>query len=63
MKRIIKIKFIFILLFNFIMNLLINYYDTLFNDRDYLFEPEFSIFLNKKEEVFVYIIDSFIIFV
>ena len=58
-----KIKFIFILLFNFITNLLISYYNIIFNNRDYLFEFKFSIFFNKKKEIFAYIINSFIIFI
>ena len=56
-------RFIFILLFNFIINFLINYYNTLFNNRDYLFKFKFSIFFNKGEEIFAYIINSFIIFI
>ena len=62
-KRIVKIKFMFILLFNFITNILINYYDIFSNDRDYLFELKLSIFFNKKEGIFAYIIDSFITFI
>lgn len=51
------------LLSNIIINVLINYYDTLLDDRDYLFESKLFTFLNKKEKIFVYVIDFFIIFV
>ena len=58
-----KAKFILILLLNIITNILINYYDTLLNNRDYLFEPEFLIFLDENKEIFVYVINIFAIFI
>ena len=45
------------------MNILINYYDILSNNHDYLFEPEFPIFLDKDKRVFIYIVDISVIFV
>lgn len=37
------------------INVFISYYDTLFNNRDYLFKSKLSAFLDKKEEVFAHV--------
>ena len=58
-----KIKSILTLLLNIITNILINYYDILLNNRDYLFELRLLIFLDKNEKKFIYIINTFIIFI
>ena len=44
------------------INISINYYNTLFNDRDFLFESELIISFDKNNEIFVYIIDCLLIF-
>ena len=62
-KRIIKIKSVMILISNLIINISINYHDTLSNDRDYLFKPELSIYLDKKDGVFTHVVDLLMIFV
>ena len=43
-------------------NISINYYDTLFNDRDFLFESELITFLDKNDEIFAHIIDCLLTF-
>ena len=58
-----KIKIVFTLLLNIIINILINYYNTLLNDRDYLFEFKLTIYLDNTDGIFAYIIDYLIIFV
>ena len=45
------------------INILINYYDILFDDRDFLFESELIIFLDKDDGVFVYVIDCSLTFI
>ena len=45
------------------INISINYYDTLFDDRDFLFESELVISLDKDNEIFAYIIDCSLTFV
>ena len=62
-KRVVKIKITFTLLSNIIINISINYYDTLSNDRDYLFEFELTTYFDNIDEMFVYVIDCSMIFV
>ena len=45
------------------INILINYYNILFDDRDFLFESELVIFLDKDNGVFAHIIDCSLTFV
>ena len=47
------------------MNILINYVNALFDNRDFLFEFEFSINYNLDfdDDVFAYIIDFIIFFI
>ena len=58
-----KIKSVLILLLNIITNILINYYDILLNNRDYLFKLKLLIFLDENKKVFIYIVNIFIIFI
>ena len=58
-----KIKSVLILLLNIITNILINYYDILLNNRDYLFELKLLIFLDENKNKFAYIINIFVIFI
>ena len=58
-----KIKSVLILLLNIITNILINYYDILLNNRDYLFKLRLLIFLDKNKEIFIYVINIFVIFI
>ena len=44
------------------INILINYYDILFDDRDFLFEFKLIIFFDKDSEVFAYVIDCSLTF-
>ena len=64
-KRIIKIKFIITFSSRLIMNMLINYINTLFNDRDFLFESELLINYNLdfNDNIFTHIINTSIIFI
>ena len=43
-------------------NILINYYNTLFDDRDFLFEFELIIFFDKNDGVFAHIINCSLTF-
>ena len=58
-----KVKSILTLLSNIITNILINYYDILLNNRDYLFKLKLLIFLDKDKEIFIYVINIFISFI
>ena len=58
-----KIKSVLILLLNIITNILINYYDILLNNYNYLFKSEFFIFFDKDKKKLVYIINISVIFV
>ena len=60
-----KIKFIIILLFKSIINVLINYISTLFNDRDFLFKFELLINydLDFNDDIFAHVVDFIIIFI
>lgn len=58
-----KLNFLIILLLNMIISILISYYNTLLDDRDYLFKLELRIYFKKKNSVFIYVIDLLIIFV
>ena len=58
-----KVKSILTLLSNIITNILINYHGILSNNRNYLFELKFLIFLDKNRGVFTYIVNIFIIFI
>ena len=60
-----KTKFIITLSFKFVINVLINYVSTLFDDRDFLFESELLINYNLDfdDDVFAHIVDFFIFFI
>ena len=60
-----KTKFIITFSFKLIMNVLINYINILFNNRNFLFEFEFSINYNLdfNDNIFIYIVDFSMIFV
>ena len=45
------------------INILINYYDILFDDRDFLFEFKLVISFDKDNEVFAYVIDFLLTFI
>ena len=64
-KRVMKIKSVITLSLKLMINVLINYINTLLNDRDFLFEFEFSINydLNINDDIFIYIVDFIIIFI
>ena len=62
-KRVLKTKIIITLLSNMMINISINYYDILSDDRDFLFESELVISLNKDNEVFAHVIDCLLTFV
>ena len=62
-KRVLKTKIIITLLSNTITNISINYYDTLFDNRDFLFEPELVIFFDKNNKIFAYVIDCLLTFI
>ena len=53
------------MLFKSIINVLINYASTLFNDRDFLFEFKFLINydLDVNDDIFAYIVNFIIIFI
>ena len=57
-----KIKSLITLLLNTIINSLMNYCNKLSNNYNYLFKLELKIYLDKKNNVFIYIIDLLIIF-
>ena len=57
-----KIKIIITLSPNTIINISINYYDILFNNRNFLFEFKLITFFDKNNEVFVYVIDCLLTF-
>ena len=58
-----KTKFVIILSPNSILNISINYYNTLLNDRDYLFKSELTIYFDNNNEIFAHIINCLITFV
>ena len=58
-----KIKIILILLSNIITNILINYYEILLNNRNYLFELKLLTYFEENERIFAYIVNAFIIFI
>ena len=58
-----KTKIIITLSSNTMINILINYYDILFDDRDFLFEFKLVISFDKDNEVFAYVIDFLLTFI
>ena len=64
-KRVIKTESIITLPPKSVMNIPINYASTLFDDRDFLFEPELPVSFNLgfDDDVFVHIVDSIMSFV
>ena len=51
--------------FKSVINISINYINTLFNDHDFLFEPELSVNYNLDfdDDIFAHVIDFIIIFI
>lgn len=62
-KRVIKAKSALTLPPNTVTNIPVSYHGTLPDDRDYLFEPELSMYLGGEGGVFAHIVDSSMTFV
>ena len=58
-----KAKIIITLSSNTMINISINYYDILFDDRDFLLEFKLVIFFDKNDEIFAHVIDCLLTFI
>lgn len=62
-KRIVKTKTTITLPPNTIINILINYHNILFDDRNFLFKLELFIDFDYEKEIFIHVVNILIIFV
>ena len=58
LKRVVRVKNKIIIFADFIINVSVNFHDSFFDNRDFLFESQCRKYLDENEKVFVHIVDA-----
>ena len=58
LKRVVRVKDKIVISADFIINVSVNFHDSFFDNRDFLFKSQCRKYLDENEEVFAYIVDA-----